>query len=424
MVELARRQDALSTDGGTVFSFVYVTAEPTFTGVIGGYTTLTDEASTTEAVQESSLVPPATTSAEPISPTTEFSTAPTETVVAQTSPVTSVPTTQVASSSTAFSAVNTDSGSVAAASATAGSSTDSSSSSSGGLSTGAKAGIAIGVIAVVGLVAVFLLWLLGKKRREREAQANRDNEKSNYGAGAAATEMVTRNSPTSANAPRLSLRPVSRMLPEFLGTSSKGRLSSGNLLTTINESGSAPSRTLTPSPQPRGPSPIAQRSEEQNPNNPFADPENPFADPEKPIQAPAPLLLAPSATRSAPIAPVVAAPVAETAFASKALPPPAAQPAPAPALAPISAPAYPPAPQPAPQQAPSPAPSTPVAPAPVVASGPGPEPPQGSVYRVLMDFKPSMEDELELVTGQLVRLLHEYDDGWVSSCRISLQLLN
>ena len=38
----------------------------------------------------------------------------------------------------------------------------------------------------------------------------------------------------------------------------------------------------------------------------------------------------------------------------------------------------------------------------------------GNVYRVLMDFAPSMEDELELKTGQLVRMLHEYDDGWVS----------
>lgn len=35
------------------------------------------------------------------------------------------------------------------------------------------------------------------------------------------------------------------------------------------------------------------------------------------------------------------------------------------------------------------------------------------VHRVQMDFKPSMEDELGLRVGQLVRLLYEYDDGWV-----------
>jgi hypothetical protein len=31
-----------------------------------------------------------------------------------------------------------------------------------------------------------------------------------------------------------------------------------------------------------------------------------------------------------------------------------------------------------------------------------------------MDFVPSMEDELETQTGQLLRIKHEYDDGWVS----------
>jgi len=35
------------------------------------------------------------------------------------------------------------------------------------------------------------------------------------------------------------------------------------------------------------------------------------------------------------------------------------------------------------------------------------------VHRVQMDFKPSMEDELGLRVGGLVRLLYEYDDGWV-----------
>ena len=284
---------------------------------------------------------------------------------------------------------------------------------------------------MIGLIAVFLLWLLGKKRREREAQAGRDNEKSSYGAGAAATEMVTRGLPTSsAAAPRLSLRPVSRMLPEFMGTS-KGRLSSGNLLTTIGESGPEPARNLTPSPQPRGPSP-AQRSDDRNPNNPFADPQNPFADPEKPVQVqvPAPLSLALVAPKPKLVAPAVAAsisavdPTPATIVSSKPTPvqAPIQTPVQAPIQAPVQtpvqslvkAPVSTPAPEPIPQQDPAPAPSTPVTPVPVAAVGTGPEPPQGNVYRVLMDFKPSMEDELELQTGQLVRLLHEYDDGWVS----------
>lgn len=61
----------------------------------------------------------------------------------------------------------------------------------------------------------------------------------------------------------------------------------------------------------------------------------------------------------------------------------------------------------------SPAPSTS---GPQTAAQPG-----GNVYRVLMDFVPSMDDELELKGGQLIRMLHEYDDGWV---RIFRRLLN
>ena len=45
------------------------------------------------------------------------------------------------------------------------------------------------------------------------------------------------------------------------------------------------------------------------------------------------------------------------------------------------------------------------------AAAPGPS----NVHRVQMDFNPSMDDELSLQSGQLVRLLHEYDDGWVCS---------
>lgn len=41
-------------------------------------------------------------------------------------------------------------------------------------------------------------------------------------------------------------------------------------------------------------------------------------------------------------------------------------------------------------------------------------PPGSAVHRVQLDFEPTMDDELGLKAGQLVRLLHEYDDGWVS----------
>jgi hypothetical protein len=38
----------------------------------------------------------------------------------------------------------------------------------------------------------------------------------------------------------------------------------------------------------------------------------------------------------------------------------------------------------------------------------------GQVRQVLLDFKPVMDDEMEVHVGELVRLIHEYDDGWVS----------
>lgn len=41
-------------------------------------------------------------------------------------------------------------------------------------------------------------------------------------------------------------------------------------------------------------------------------------------------------------------------------------------------------------------------------------PANSAVHRVQLDFMPSMDDELELRAGQLIRMLHEYDDGWVS----------
>ena len=47
-----------------------------------------------------------------------------------------------------------------------------------------------------------------------------------------------------------------------------------------------------------------------------------------------------------------------------------------------------------------------------IAAAGGPQ--NSNVYRVQLDFKPSLEDEMEMKAGELVRLLHEYDDGWVS----------
>lgn len=68
----------------------------------------------------------------------------------------------------------------------------------------------------------------------------------------------------------------------------------------------------------------------------------------------------------------------------------------------------------APGQAPM---STPTSAAIAAAGGP----PLATVHRVQLDFKPTLDDELELRAGQLVRLLHEYDDGWVSAVPLDVK---
>ena len=42
------------------------------------------------------------------------------------------------------------------------------------------------------------------------------------------------------------------------------------------------------------------------------------------------------------------------------------------------------------------------------------------LYRVHLDFSPSMPDELRVRAGEIVRLLKEFDDGWVSLITLSI----
>ncbi|PSR90646.1 hypothetical protein BD289DRAFT_460074 [Coniella lustricola] len=51
-----------------------------------------------------------------------------------------------------------------------------------------------------------------------------------------------------------------------------------------------------------------------------------------------------------------------------------------------------------------------------IAAAGGPN--NSTVHRVQLDFKPTLDDEMGLQAGQLVRLLHEYDDGWALCIRL------
>ncbi|KAF3928529.1 hypothetical protein ABW21_db0204364 [Orbilia brochopaga] len=55
---------------------------------------------------------------------------------------------------------------------------------------------------------------------------------------------------------------------------------------------------------------------------------------------------------------------------------------------------------------------------PIQGTPPSPGPNSSPVHRVMVDFKPSMADELELHANEVVRLLHEYDDGWALCIRM------
>ncbi|RMD39765.1 hypothetical protein DV735_g5361, partial [Chaetothyriales sp. CBS 134920] len=458
--ELAKRKPEDVTQEGTVYSIVYVTASPTFTGIIGGYTTLTEESSSqeTEASADSSSSAQVLTAPVVVSTTAASSYA-----VETSADVSSVD--QSSAATAIFSSVESSAAEASASTAvqlTAPASTwqtystattaalDSASSAADG------AGTAIGVIAAVGLLAVFLLWFLGKKRRQREADERANNEKAAFDLGRHASPIIQPPPPAANDAPRLSLRPMSRMMDGFLGANNRR---SAQMLSSIGEDGRGAGNAQGFSPA-QASTPTAQLQEKQPLENPFADPQNPFQDP---VVAPGQALT--DAPGSVPIAVPVATQLPENKLnasssvattQSKAREvdasssPIQVQPTTTPAVLestvaktlaaagvataagaavaahnrssvtrspspedplPIQKPASPQS-----SQENDSLPSSPAAAASALSSpalsGNSDAPPGGNVFRVLMDFSPSMDDELELKTCQLIRLLHEYDDGW------------
>lgn len=418
----------LTTENGNVISIVYVTATPTFTGVIGGFSTLDDSGATATAQSTQAVASPqssnnaapsnsiylgspasASTSASALQQTSESTIAPATTSLSN-SIVFAASTSLAATSAINHSASYTNTAVAGAATTDASSNAQSSST---GMSTGGKIGLAVGIIGAIAAIAGLILFVLARKRRQQSQHEKLDNEKSGFGTGAAATTDPMSASP---NAPRLSLRPMSRLVPEFMGSNQpKTRLSQGNMLTTIGEKDSAAQlRTLSPShAHAQQSQPSAGRP--RNGENPFSDPENPFADPEKAATMPAaqkPMSTIPVTSASRPVQAQQPQPRAAPTADSFPLPQSPQVGGPVPNNKPSAVPA--------PITIPASAGIEAAAPSPVVAQGPGPEMPAGNVYRILMDFKPTMEDELELRSGQLVRLLHEYDDGWVSFYTVHL----
>lgn len=395
-----------SNGGGTVLSIVYVTASPTFTGAIGGYTTLAVGAPVQQSVKSSNTADAfatptsesqSPTSVQPTSNASTFSTMTSAAVISGTSLATSV---SQSSSSPAITG-----GAIAEGTASA-TPQASPSTVQTGMSAGGKTGLAIGIILAVAIVAAGVLFLYWKKKKAVEEEEKSHNEKAAFAGDAAPVSSSSLHSappPPSdhtSSAPTLDLRPMSRLMPEFMGQ----RRSQGNLLNAppAAAASGAAGRSLMP-PQEASAWERKANATNEKVENPFSDPTNPFGDeqakavspslggPAAPV--PGPSVPAPLNVRS--VAPGAAAPVAAAEAATGA----------AIAGAAVAA-AKPPA-------SPAGGHSTTQSQGAVGAAA-GPGAPPNNVYAVQLDFKPSMDDELELRSGQLVRILHEYDDGWVS----------
>ncbi|EMR71839.1 putative sh3 domain protein [Eutypa lata UCREL1] len=442
----------------TVFKTVYETQSKTFDGEIGGWSTVgaaeatekSAEPTTTEAALTTAESKPTTTAQSEAEPTTEKPAAKTtaETTKAKTTPeaaqlntadstlpssvvptksidvgdhttlalatselTTPTPTTADATDVSTTLGKGAAGETSATASATAEATSDSSSSSAG-----AKAGIAFGVLGGI-LVVGLLVWFLFNKRRsqmEKERVQEQNNEKIS---GAFAGRPVSfherpvsvQTSRTSATAPQLSLRPVTQFMPNFgERRSSKGAAMALNLASNQNMSenrGPPTGNSLWERPS---------TGHSNHPDNPFRD--NGPATPNNPFDAPENVVGMATTTNSPPRsgtgADIAAAAVAGAAVGGTGLTRKTSirKESPAPLDLTRHVPMSPVPPSPAgtefsqsevsPGQSPGPSQS-----AAAIAAAGGPA--QTVVHRVQLEFVPTLDDEMGLKAGQLVRLLHE-----------------
>ncbi|KAI1300603.1 hypothetical protein F5Y03DRAFT_363865 [Xylaria venustula] len=435
----------------TIYKTVYTTMSATFDGPIAGYTTVGVPADTTQKANSGNDVTaasPKETSAaakvdasesaeslpESLAPSKSINLDGESTLAVAGSTTlkqhTQLPTTTIATTSS-FSATD--------AAASSSSTAASTSSASSDTSPAVKAGIAIGVLGGVFAIGLLVFFLFSKRRKQLEQQRAQDDEKVNgsFAGGRTASVRTTR---TSATAPRLSLRPVTQFNPTFNERrSSKG---AGLMLAAAGANQQSATREKGGSMWER-----PSTAHGNNPENPFSDtarahsptgPEpsvshepvsNPFDSPEHVVGVAqttdlpsTPTTPATTETGSVAVAAAAAA-AAATAVTGTSLARKASTRKEAPEPLDLTMPAIPSAipPSPtgteysmnsiAPGQSPVPSKS-----AAAIAEAGGP--PSSAVHRVQLDFKPSMDDELELQAGTLVRILHEYDDGWALCIRL------
>ncbi|KAL2141416.1 hypothetical protein VTI28DRAFT_2416 [Corynascus sepedonium] len=319
--------------------------------------------------------------------------------------------------------------------------TNSSDADSEGMSVAAKAGIIIGALGGI-LVVFVIVWLVLNSRRKklaRRRQQIEDDEKIN---GPFADSAAIRPAPNKA--PRLSLRPVSQLLPNFKTPQAERRQSRGIALTLNPVSNSTLSRPTGGSAWERPTVRSTMASPNSDPNkpgtstglhpNPFHDNHRVAEEPVSPISSVGSFENRVGVAKTTdpipePVSPILdndemdndnsrqqggASNLARKTSIRKDLPKPLD-------LTKPPSPLYAVPPSPtgteysmhsiAPGQAPGPSAS-----AAAIAAAGGPS--HSTVHRVQLDFKPTLQDEMELRAGQLVRLLHEYDDGWALCIRL------
>lgn len=279
----------------------------------------------------------------------------------------------------------------------------------GGDNVGMKAGIALGVLGGL-LIIGLIIYLVIRKRRNGQDKKRRDEKHRS------ADEIADRrlSTKTSATAPRLSLRPVTQFFPgindEHKQQTYPDRRASKEAAMQLTTPGGT-SKALPAAPGSKNPfrdsaeRPVTPRSayEDIPPVSPVSETSEVHSMVSRDLPSPP---VSPEMARSSLVRSTSVRNNAPKAL-DLTLPPPG------------RLPGVPPSPtgteysfhSMAPGAVPGPSKS-----AAAIADAGGPA--ASTVHRVQLDFKPTLDDELGLKAGQLVRLLHEYDDGWALCIRL------
>ncbi|KAK7409460.1 hypothetical protein QQX98_008368 [Neonectria punicea] len=319
------------------------------------------------------------------------------------------------------------------------------STSNGSSSAGTKAGIAFGVLGGIFVVGLLVFFLFSRRRKQAESQRLKDDDEKLHGPINPAVVVAASTAPRSdPKAPRISLRPVTQFLPNWnlekrtskgaaMALAVPGAAAGGAMTSRAAPGGSAwerPSTAQSADPaNPFGaqaerlPTPIIEESIHERSATPGSAMESDAMRAVSPVSSISTMSPAsdPLTANGSPVgvAGAAAAGASAALLARKTsmrkdgpkkldltLPnaPLAAVP-PSPAGTEFSMSSAAPGASDAPSQG-----------AAAIAAAGGPV--NSSVYRVQLDFKPTLDDELGLMAGDLVRMLHEYDDGWALCIRL------